>query len=212
MIETMDKTLPHVSVSDGRPSGRRTSRGFTLIELLIVLALIGIVVAIGIPNMRRARIRANMLEQVRTLKQAAALGRINAIRSGSTVILGMPTGDGVTIRLWADTLPATGPDEKFTPGERIFHDWTLPEKIKLKADTSRALRALSGGGKGIVFRRDGVVEASSTGDDTGWGAVILEDIYGNELRISFAGGTGTVAVEMKDPSGNWTTDLKYWRY
>ncbi|NOZ95222.1 MAG: type II secretion system protein [Acidobacteria bacterium] len=204
----MDRTLPRVS--DDRPSGWRTSRGFTLIELLIVLALIGIVVAIGIPNLRRARIRANMLEQVRTLKQAAALGRINAIRFGSTVILGMPTGDGVTIRLWANT--SSNNNEAYDAGERILHDWVLPRDIKVMADTSRALRPLNGDGKGIVFRRDGVVEASSTKDDTGWGAVILKDTRGNELRISFAGGTGTVVVEMKDPSGNWTTDLRYWRY
>ncbi len=206
MIEMMDKNLPCVS-ANGRPVFRG-SRGFTLIELLIVISLFGIVLAIGIPNLRRARIRANMLEQVRTIKQAAALGRINAIRSGSRLILAMPTGDGVTIRLWADT----NNNEAYDAGERIFHDWTLPTKIKVKEDSSRALRTLTGGGKGIVFRQDGVVEASSTGDDTGWGAVILEDLHGNELRMSFAGGTGTVVVEMKDPSGAWTTDLKYWRY
>lgn len=209
MIETMDRTLPHVS--DDRPSGWRTSRGFTLIELLIVLALIGIVVAIAIPNLRRARVRANMLEQVRTLKQAAALGRINAIRFGDTVILGMPTGNGVTIRLWVNS-NSNNANEAYDAGERILHDWTLPTDIKVTADTSRALRPLNGDGKGIVFRRDGIVEASSTGDDTGWGAVILKDTRGNELRMSFAGGTGTVVVEMKDRSGNWTTDLRFWRY
>jgi len=52
----------------------------------------------------------------------------------------------------------------------------------------------------------------STAGDVGWGAVILEDVYGNDVRMSFAGGTGTVVVEMKAPSGNWTTEMKYWRY
>jgi len=205
MIKTMDNTLPSVSVVRRRSS--RGSRGFTLIELLVVVALFGVIVAIGIPILQRARIRAHMLEQVRTLKQAAALGRINAIRSGQQVVLGMPTGDGVTVRLWQDT----DGDEAYDTNERIFHDWTLPLDIKIEADSSRALRSLSGGGKGIVFRPDGVVEASSTGDDTGWGAVILKDKVGNEMRLSFAGGTGTVIVEMKDPLGNWTQELKYWR-
>jgi len=205
MIETMDNTLPSVSAVQRRSS--RGSLGFTLIELLVVVALFGVIVAIGIPVLQRARIRAHMLEQVRTLKQAAALGRINAIRSGQQVVLGMPTGDGVTIRLWEDT----NPNEAYDNGERIFHDWTLPLNIKVKADASRALRTLTGGGKGIVFRPDGVVEASSTGDDTGWGAVILEDKPGNEIRMSFAGGTGTDIVEVKEPLGNWTQELKYWR-
>jgi len=208
MIETMEKTLPVTSAREGAPSG--ASRGFTLIEILIVVALLAIFAVVAIPNVRRARIRAHMLEQVRTLKQAAALGRINAIRSGRQLVLGMPTGDGVTIRLWADA----NSNEAYDAGERVFHDWVLPSDIEVKADTSRALRSLDGGGKGIVFRADGVVEASSSKDDTGWGAVILEDSFGNDVRVSFAGGTGTVIVEMKSSSGTsgtWSTELKEWR-
>ena len=47
---------------------RRSPAGFTLIELMIVIAIIGVIAAIAIPNMIEARKRSNEAHAVATMK------------------------------------------------------------------------------------------------------------------------------------------------
>jgi Tfp pilus assembly protein FimT len=181
--------------------------------MLVVAAIMGMILVITIPAMRRSMVRAELLGEVKMLQGAVSVSRIAAIKQSRQVtlrfLLDNASQKGGLVHAWVDD-DADGVKDA---SEEDVGRWLMDNDMTMKPDGGRQLTLLSGTERGVLFLPNGAAIANAGGTVVGMGAVIVEDYASNLIRVSVLGGSGTVVQEMWDPTNSqWSDEIRFWRY
>jgi type IV fimbrial biogenesis protein FimT len=161
------------------PGGRSTAAGFTVIELMIAIVVLGVLLALAVPNFNDATLSARLNGFASSLVASAQVARSEAIKRNATITLCTST-DGATCA-------ASGGWEQGwivvneTTATVIQHQQALPSEFKVTE---------AGGAEEVAF--PGTVVGTTPATLT----VCRLTPVGSEERVVTINGTGTAYVTI----------------
>jgi len=198
-----------------QPHRKRTT-GFTVVELMVVIAIIAIIVAFGIPSYNSVITQNRMASEINDLSNDVELARSTAISSGESVTI-CPSTTQTTTTVCSDSdnwstgwiiFTDVANNQTFGAGDTLIRVHSALSTDTLTGTNSTAVTGpYEGGVSYLEFNRMG---GSSNGSTTGatYSAISLHDPTNNPSwqRCLVVSGVGTSVIASDATPGTLNSE------
>ncbi len=174
----------------------RSSKGFSIIEMMIVIAIIGILAMIAVPDFLGLTPRARLKSAARDIVSNMQLARVKAIRDGSPWAVQFDTGDAryrvLSDKGADDTWNTTDDDSYKTVNLSDYKGVSFGSGHGPRPGLSDPADGVSFGGNRAIFNSDGTSSA---------GTVYVKNDDGDTFAVGAASAAGRIKIWRNYGSG-----------